>query len=344
MSTRGLLERIASPASLDLADLEAALQGILRGEWPLPELTALLAALRTRGEDGAMIATGARVLRGAMIEVPHTLPKVLDTCGTGGDGLATINLSTAVAFVVASLGVPVAKHGNRAVSSRAGSADVVEALGFALHASPARAAAQLESVGHAFLFAPAYHPALRHAAEARRAFGLRSVLNLLGPLVNPARATHQLVGVPEDRLRRPIAEALAALGSQRVWVVHGEGTDELYGTTHVTEWDGVRLHERVVQPEDAGLARVPMSALAGGDAAENAARLEALLGGAEDPALPAVLFGAAGALWVSEELDLREGAARAAEAIASGRVAAWLARARAEETAPLEVERREETP
>lgn len=327
---RALLDRIASPSPLARADLEAALTGILRGEWPLAELTACLAALRTRGEDGMMIATGARVLRAAMVPVPHTLPIVLDTCGTGGDGRGTLNLSTAIAFVVASLGVPVAKHGNRAVSSQAGSADVIEALGIALDAAPERAAEALREHAFAFLFAPAHHPALRHAAEARRALGLRTLLNLLGPLVNPARASHQLVGVPVDALRRPMTEALAELGSRRVWVVHGEGgTDELHGDTQVTEWDGRRLTERSVRPEDAGLARVPLAALDGGNARENAARIERLVRGAPDPARDSVLFGAAGALCIAERVEsLREGAELAAAALDEGRTAAWLDRVR----------------
>lgn len=327
---RGLLDRIASPTPLDTRDVEAALSGILRGEWPLAELTAFLAALRTRGEDAAMIAAGARVLRAAMLPVAHTLPVVLDTCGTGGDGRGTLNLSTAIAFVVASLGVPVAKHGNRAVSSKAGSADVIEALGISLEADPEQAARALAQDSFAFLFAPAHHPALRHAAEARRTLGLRTLLNLLGPLVNPARASHQLVGVPLDSLRRPMAEALAELGSKRVWVVHGEGaTDELHGQTAVTEWDGRHLHERVVRPADAGLATVPLEALDGGSASDNALRIERMIRGESDPAKESVLFGAAGALYVAERVgSLREGAELAAAALRDGTTARWLDRVR----------------
>ncbi len=327
---RDRLGRIASPAPLVPGDIEAALAEILRGEWPLGQLTAFLAALRTRGEDGAMIAAGARVMRAAMRDVPHDLPLVLDTCGTGGDGRGTLNLSTAVAFVVASLGVPVAKHGNRAVSSRAGSADVIEAMGFRLDETPEAARESLDRHAFAFLFAPAYHPALRHAAEARQALGLRSLLNLLGPLVNPARASHQLVGVPLDSLRRPMAEALAELGSRRVWVVHGEdATDEVHGRTAVTEWDGTQLRELVVTPEDAGLHAVTLAALEGGDAAHNARRIEALLGGAADPARDGVLFGVAAALLVAEHVGtLREGAELAAAALDDGRTAAWLTRVR----------------
>lgn len=327
---RELLGRIASPAPLAAGDVEAALAGILRGEWPLGELTAFLAALRTRGETGAMIAAGARVLRDAMLPVPHQLPIVLDTCGTGGDGHGTLNLSTAVAFVVASLGVPVAKHGNRAVSSKAGSADVIEALGFPLEASAEASSQALARDSFAFLFAPAHHPALRHAAEARRVLGLRSLLNLLGPLVNPARASHQLVGVPLDSLRRPMAEALAELGSKRVWVVHGEGaTDELHGTTAVTEWNGSELRELVVTPAEAGLASVPLDALDGGSAADNALRIERMIHGETDPARDSVLFGAAGALYVAERVSsLRAGAELAAAALADGTTARWLDRVR----------------
>lgn len=327
---RELLGRIASPAALQPGDIEAALTGILRGEWPLGELTAFLAALRTRGEDAAMIAAGARVLRAAMRPVAHALPVVLDTCGTGGDGRGTLNLSTAVAFVVASLGVPVAKHGNRAVSSKAGSADVIEALGFSLEASAEAASASLAEHSFAFLFAPAHHPALHHAAEARRTLGLRTLLNLLGPLVNPARASHQLIGVPLDSLRRPMAEALAELGSKHVWVVHGEhATDELHGTTRVTEWDGTRLRELVVRPSDAGLGEVSLAALEGGSATDNARRLERIVAGAPDPATDSVLFGVAGALRVAGRVaSLREGAALGAAALADGTTAAWLARVR----------------
>jgi anthranilate phosphoribosyltransferase len=267
-------------------------------------------------------------MRAAMSVVDHGLPVVLDTCGTGGDGAHTLNLSSAAAIVVAACGVPVAKHGNRSVSSRCGSADVVEALGVPVDVPPDRQHEVLREAGIAFLFAPAHHPALKHAAQARRELGTRTIFNALGPLANPARATHHLLGVYDEGLRAVAARALGKLGVRRAWVVRSEdGLDEVSPSapTRVSELteDGT-VRERVIAPEDFGLPRVERPALAGGDAAQNAAALLAIVRGEAHPARDAVLLNAAAAFTVATGADPRESAARARDVVDSGAAAAKL--------------------
>ena len=208
-------ERGISPASV-----RSVFDAILAGEWTPVQVAGFAVALRLRGESPEIIAAAATSMRAAMLPVEHDLPLVLDTCGTGGDGRGTLNLSTGAAIIAAACGVPVAKHGNRAVSSRAGSADVLEALDVRLDVPPERAGEVLREAGVAFLMAPAHHPAMRHGGVARRELGIRTVFNCLGPLANPARATHQLLGAYDDALRGVLARTLAALGSQRAWIVH----------------------------------------------------------------------------------------------------------------------------
>ena len=288
--------------ALDGASVQAAFAGILAGEWTAVQVGAFAAALRLRGETAEMIVAAAGALRAAMTVVPHTHPLVVDTCGTGGDGAHTLNVSTAAALVVSASGYVVAKHGNRSVSSRCGSADVVEALGIPLDLTPAEQGELLGTAGMAFLHATAHHPALRHAAVARRELGVRTVFNVLGPLVNPARATHQLVGVYDDRLRPIVAQALQRLGVVRAWVVRSEdGLDEISpaAVTRVSELSGGEVQERVVRPEDFGAVTTPLHGLAGGDAADNARHLQALTGGEDHPARDAVLLNAAAALHVA---------------------------------------------
>jgi anthranilate phosphoribosyltransferase len=261
-------------------------------------------------------------MRAAMIAVDHGLPVVVDTCGTGGDGANTLNLSSGAAVVVAACGVPVAKHGNRSISSRCGSADVFESLGIPLDVPPARQAGVLREAGIAFLFATAHHAALKHAGQARRELGTRTIFNVLGPLANPARATHQLVGVYSDELRPVLAQALAGLGLKGAWVVRGvDGLDEVSpcGPTKVSEVgaDGV-VRERVVDPEDAGVARLDRSAIAGADAATNAQALADILAGRPHPAREAVVLNAAAALHIATGSSLRESADKARHAIDSG--------------------------
>ena len=306
----------------DVVHVRAAFDAILAGAWTPVQVGAFAVVLRMLGESTEAIVAGAEAMRGAMTVVETGLDGVLDTCGTGGDGLGTLNLSTAAAVVVASLGVPVAKHGNRSVSSRSGSADVVEALGIPIDIPPARQARVLAEAGIAFLFAPAHHPALRHAAEARRELGIRTVFNALGPLANPARATRQLVGVYDDALRPVFAHALARLGVERAWVVRGEdGLDEVSpsGPTRVSVLVDRVVKEKVVTPEDFGLSRCPPSGFAGGDAKANAEAIEMIFARRTHPAKEAVILNAAAALVVARGLEPREAAEEARRAIEMGK-------------------------
>jgi anthranilate phosphoribosyltransferase len=313
--------------SLSADQMRAAFENLFEGAWNPVQIGAFAAALRLRGLTKDMLVAAARALRSAMAEVHHGLPCVLDTCGTGGDGAHTLNISTAAAIVTAACGVYVAKHGNRSVSSRCGSADVLEALGVVTSVPPEKQALVLSEARIAFLMAPAHHPALAHAASARRDLGLRTIFNALGPLVNPARATHQLVGVYDDALRYIAAQALGELGVTRAWVVHSEdGLDELSpaGPTRVSVLDGGKVDELVVRPEDFGLAPTPLHVLAGGDADENANQLRRILAGNAHAAATAVVLNAAAALVVAEALPPHDAARRATDAIASGRALATL--------------------
>jgi anthranilate phosphoribosyltransferase len=318
----------ADATEVDAAIVRAAVDAILAGSWTPVQVAAFAVALRMRGESPEVIGAAAEAMRATMAVVAHELPVVLDTCGTGGDGSHTLNLSSAAAVVVAACGVAVAKHGNRSISSRCGSADVFEALGIPMDVPPARQHEVLREAGIAFLFAPAHHPALKHAAQARRELGTRTVFNALGPLANPARATHQLVGVYDDALRPVAARALGRLGSRAAWVVRGEdGLDEVSpcAPTRVSELgaDGA-VRERVVTPEDFGLGRLDRSAIAGGEAAENARALLAILGGVAHPARDAVVLNAAAALAVATGDPLPVAATRARRAIDDGAALATL--------------------
>jgi anthranilate phosphoribosyltransferase len=313
--------------TLSTDEVRAAFRAIFDGSWTPVQIGAFATALRLRGESAETIVAAASVLREVMTPVAHDFDEVLDTCGTGGDGAQTINVSTGAAIVVAACGVRVAKHGNRSVSSRCGSADVVEALGIPTDLDAARQSAVLREAGIAFLMAPAHHPALRHAATARRELGVRTVFNALGPLVNPARATHQLVGVYDDGLRAIAAAALGTLGARRAWVVRSEdGLDEVSpaAPTRVSVLENGKVEERVVTPEDFGVERIDLKALAGGDAAENAKVLEAILGGEPHAATEAIVLNAAAALVVARAMTPREAAGAARAAIRVGRAKATL--------------------
>lgn len=308
--------------------VRAAFGAIFAGAWTPVQIGAFAAALRLRGAETAeAIVAAAEALRSVMTAVDHDLEHVLDTCGTGGDGAHTINVSTGAAIVVAACGVHVAKHGNRSVSSRCGSADVIDALGIPIDLDPSHQAAILRDAKIAFLMAPAHHPALRHAATARRELGVRTIFNALGPLVNPARTTYQLVGVYDDALRPIAAAALGKLGVRRAWVVRSEdGLDEISPAAptrvSILREDG-SVSERVVRPEDFGVARFDVSALAGGDASANASVITRILSGAAHPAVDAIVLNAAAALVVAggdpDEGALKTSAERARDAIASGR-------------------------
>jgi anthranilate phosphoribosyltransferase len=317
----GALARLLAREPVSADDARAAFEAILSGAWTPVQIGAFAVALRMAGETAEAIAGAAEAMRGAMTVVEHGLPLVVDTCGTGGDGSHSLNISTAAAVVVAACGVPVAKHGNRSASSRCGSADVFEALGVPLE-MPADAQGELlREVGIVFLFAQAHHPALKHAGQTRRELGTRTIFNVLGPISNPARATHQLLGVYDDALRPVLARALGRLGGQRAWVVHSEdGLDEVSpcGPTRVTELTSHgEVRELVVTPEDFGVARIPRAALAGGDVETNARAISSILAGEPHPAREAVVLNAAAALVVATGDDLRACAERARAAIES---------------------------
>lgn len=314
---------LAEKKTLAPSMVRAAFDSILAGEWTPVQTGAFAASLRLTGESKETIVAAAMSLRAAMTPIEHGLPLVVDTCGTGGDGAHTLNLSTAAAIVLAACGVTVAKHGNRSVSSKCGSADVIEALGIGMDRTPEAHARLLQEVGITFLFAPAHHPALKHAAIARRELGVRTIFNALGPLVNPARATHQIVGVYDESLRVMMAEALGAIGVKRAWVVRSEdGLDEVSpaAMTRVSELreDG-SIVDLEISPNDFGLPILPVSIADGGSSEENAKAIEYILSGGAHPATDAVILNAAAALCaVGSEEDRRAAAERARAAIESG--------------------------
>lgn len=324
-----VLSHLLSHRPVETGDIRAAFDGILAGTWTPVQVGAFAVALRMRGETAEEIVGAAQAMRAAMISVDHELPVVVDTCGTGGDGAHTLNLSSAAAVVVAASGFVVAKHGNRSASSRCGSADVFETLGIPMNVPPVRQAEVLREAGIAFLFAQAHHPALRHVAQARRELGTRTIFNALGPLANPARATHQLVGVYDEALRPIVASVLGRLGSHRAWVVRSEdGLDEVSPSapTRVSELVDGEVRERVVTPEDFGIERVPLSAVAGGDVDTNARALAAILDGENHSARGAVILNAAAAIAAATGDDLRACADRARAAIDAGKARATLDR------------------
>ncbi len=323
-----LLARLADGATLSEADAELFFSACLRGEATPAQVAAAVTAMRLRGETVGEITACARAMRRSATRLEHPF-QVVDTCGTGGDGAHTYNISTAAALVAAGGGLKVAKHGNRALSSRSGSSDVLAALGVNLAASAVQSRRALEEAGVCFLFAPAHHGAMRHVTPVRAELGFRTVFNLLGPLANPAGAQRQVLGVYDLRLVEPLARVLGALGSERAWVVHGSGLDELTttGPTEIAEWrDGaVRLFR--ITPEAVGLPRVTADALRGGDPAQNARALADLLDGAPGPYRDIVLLNAAAAFLVAEvEETLEAGLLRAATAIDEGRARAALDR------------------
>ena len=334
-SLKPVLARLAAGERLAESEAEAAFGLIMAGEATPAQIAALLMAMRVRGETVAELTGAVRAMRARMagIEAP---PDSMDIVGTGGDASGSLNISTAAALVVAGCGVPVAKHGNRALSSRSGAADALAALGVNLDVPLDRLETVLARAGIVFLMAPRHHAALRHAAGPRVELGTRTIFNLLGPLANPARVKRQLTGAFSQDWLRPMAETLGRLGTERAWVVHGQGLDEiaLSGETRVVELDGDRIREFTIAPEDAGLRRAPPEAVKGGEPAENALALHAVLEGAPGPYRDIVLLNAAAALVVAgRAADLPAGVGLAAHAIESGAAAAVLARLR-DATAP----------
>jgi anthranilate phosphoribosyltransferase len=293
-------------------------------------VAAFLVGLAMKGERPMEIVGLARAMRDRAVPLPGARGAQMDLCGTGGDRAGTFNISSLASLVVAACGVRVAKHGNRSVSSRCGSADVFEALGVAPAAPPALAARMIDEAGFAFLFAPVFHPSMRHAAPVRRALGLPTAFNLLGPLTNPAGPGRQVVGVPRPELTELIARALLLLGAERAWVVHGaDGLDEIstVGYTKVSECRNGAVNTFYVHPSDYGLPAATVADLKGGDAAANAIIARRILAGETGPRRDIVLLNAAAALLVAGAAgSMKEGLAKAAEAIDSGRAASVLAR------------------
>jgi anthranilate phosphoribosyltransferase len=321
-----LLAKLADGATLTEEDAGVFFAACLRGEPSPAQVAAAVTAMRLRGETVGEITASARAMRAAAMTLEHAY-EVIDTCGTGGDGLHTLNISTASAFVVAGAGVKVAKHGNRALSSKSGSSDVLTALGVNVAANLAQSGRALDEAGICFLFAVAHHGAMKHVTPIRAELGFRTIFNLLGPLANPAGAQRQVLGVYDLRWVEPLARVLGALGSKRAWVVHGQGLDELTttGSTEVAEWrdGGVRLF--TITPEAVGLPRASLSDLLGGDPVYNAQAIRDLLAGKTGAYRDIVLLNAAAALLVADRVEtLREGVELAAASIDNGKAQAAL--------------------
>jgi anthranilate phosphoribosyltransferase len=322
------LRRLLGGESLTAGETERLFGALMDGELTAAQQAGLLVALAAKGEAPAEIAGAARAMRARVRQVPHHREGVVDTCGTGGDGRGSFNVSTAAALTAAAAGAPIAKHGNRSVSSRSGSADVLEALGVRVDLEPEDAARLLDEEGVTFLFAPRLHPAMRVVMPVRRELGVRTLFNLLGPLTNPAGARRQLLGVYDPGLVEPLARVLAELGCEHALVVHGcDGLDELTlsGPTLVAEVRAGAVATFALTPQEAGVEPAPLAAVAGGDPAHNAALMERLLAGERGPLHEVTVFNAGAALLVAGvAATLREGVALAREVLASGAAAAKL--------------------
>lgn len=322
------LRELVLGRDLSVASARACFAEIMEGRVPESLLGGFLIALRMKGETPEEIASFAWVMRAHARPLPWARGDLLDTCGTGGDGLGSFNVSTLAGIVAAGAGAVVAKHGNRAVSGKCGSADLLARLGVKVDCSEARVLRCLNEAGIGFLYAPALQPAMHHAAATRRALAVRTVFNLLGPLTHPARAPYQLMGVFERRWVEPVARALKALGARRALVVHGlDGMDEITTTapTAVARLEAGEIHIEMLDAADLGFPRARMEQLAGGDADDNAAIARAILAGEKGPRRDLVVINAAGALWAAGKApDLREGARLAGEALDSGAAAARL--------------------
>ena len=318
---RALIGQLASGEALSIEQAERAFDIMMAGEATPAQIGGLLMALRVRGETVQEITGGAKAMRARALTIDAP-DGAIDTCGTGGDAKGTFNVSTGAAIVCAACGVPVAKHGNRALSSKSGSADVLTALGVNIDADMALVRDALWQANIGFLMAPRHHGAMRHVAPTRVELGTRTIFNLLGPLSNPAGAKRQLIGVFDGIWAEPMAEVLRNLGSERVWVVHGsDGTDELTttGPSQVVELLHGELRRFEVTPEDAGLARASLDDIKGSDADENARIMAAMLDGAAGPIRDIVLLNSAAALIVAGRADsLQDGVREAAQAIDSG--------------------------
>jgi anthranilate phosphoribosyltransferase len=325
------LAKVARKEALTEDEAGAAMAVIMEGQATPAQIGALLMALAVRGETEDEVVGFARTMRSKA--VPLRSAGAVDTCGTGGDGSGTFNISTLSSLVVAACGVTVAKHGNRAASSQCGSADVLEALGVKIDSPVENVQRMLDTCGWTFLFAPAFHAATRHAVGPRKEMGVRTAFNLLGPLTNPACPEAQVVGVPRPELAPFMARCLMRLGIKRAWVVHGSGLDEISmsGPTTVAAFTGGDLQTLTINPADVGLRQCQPSDLRGGDAAANATIAKDILAGGKGPKRDAVLLNAAAALVVAGRArDLRDGVAQATSALDDGRAAQLVERLRKE--------------
>ena len=316
------LWRLAAGEALSREETEELFGLLMDGQVSDPIKAALLVALRMKGETVAEIAGAASAMRRRSVHIPHNLEGIVDTCGTGGDGRGTFNISTAAALVAAAAGVCVAKHGNRSVSSRSGSADVLAALGVKIEIPPETSARALETVGITFLFAPILHPAMREVMPVRRELGMRTIFNVLGPLTNPAGARRQVMGVYADSLVEPIGHVLRDLGAEHALVVHGaDGLDEITttGPTHIAEVREGAVQAYTLEPERFGLARARVEDLAGGGPEENAALMHRVLAGEPGPLADVTALNAGAAIYVSgRAASLEEGVDQARSVLASG--------------------------
>ncbi len=322
------LQRVIAGRHLERGEMESLIGRLMDGDVEAPIQAGLLIGLAVKGESVGEIAGAAAAMRGRVVEIPHAVEDVVDTCGTGGDGKGTFNVSTAAALIAAAAGVPVAKHGNRSVSSRSGSADVLEALGVPIETDPVAAGRALGEIGIAFLFAPRLHPAVKAVMPVRRALGVRTLFNVLGPLTNPAGAPRQLLGVYSDHLVELLAEVLLELGSTHALVVHGEdGLDEITttGATRVAEVLDGEVRIGTLTPEECGLERVAPEQLAGGEPEDNARAMERVLAGEAGPLLDISLLNAGAAVYVGGRAEsIRHGVGLAREAVESGGAAEQL--------------------
>lgn len=322
-----LLRRVVRGEGLSKADVDGVIGAFLDGETTPGQAGALLAALATKGETPEEVAGAALAMRARSVHVEHGLPDVLDVCGTGGDRSGTINISTCAAFVIAGCGVPVAKHGNRAATSKCGSADVLEALGVQIDVGPEMAAESLRENNITFMFAPRYHPAMKNVAPVRRELGIHTLFNMIGPLSNPAGANRQLIGVAHERHLMLIAEALRELGARSGAVVHAaNGLDEIAGDvpTRVFQFDGAASYGWTLDPSDYRIS-ASLASLAGGDAAFNAqVLLQILQGEASDPADVVMLNAALGLVVAGAAPDMWEALEMARRSIAGGAALAAL--------------------
>ncbi len=323
-SMKHAISKVVGGENLTEAEAEAAMKCIMSGEATQAQIGSFLTALRMKGETIGEITAFARVMREFAVRITPKVDDILvDTCGTGGDEVKTFNISTAAMFVAAGAGIRIAKHGNRSVTSKAGSADVVEAMGVQIDLPPGEVQRCIETVGVGFMFAPRFHGAMKHAIGPRREMGIRTVFNILGPLTNPASAQAQVMGVYDVALTEKLAQVLARLGCRRAMVVYGlDGLDEVstLGETQISEFDGSKVRTYTISPEEFGLARTRSETIAGKDLAENARMLLKVLRGEKGPRRDIVLLNAAAAIVVGGKgRGLREGIAAAADAIDSGR-------------------------